>query len=133
MTIKLREHAAAAVLSVVTAGVVPHALAEANTYGIFDGSKYKPEQLALAARSPIMMEAPRFEKNAYYVPRSPDGHYYVSGTLNNFPVVFLVDTGPPIPRSRSSSRRIRDCGRAGRLALPRPMGSLLHGLASRTS
>ncbi|ABO59866.1 aspartyl protease-like protein (plasmid) [Burkholderia vietnamiensis G4] len=93
VTIKLRKHAAAAVLAVVTGGAGSHALAEANTYGIFDGSKYKPEQLALAARSPVMMEAPRFEKNAYYVPRSPDGHYYVAGTLNNFPVVFLVDTG----------------------------------------
>jgi aspartyl protease family protein len=27
------------------------------------------------------------------IPRSPDGHFYVSGTINAMPVNFLVDTG----------------------------------------
>lgn len=27
------------------------------------------------------------------IPRSRDGHYYVEGTINNHPIVFMIDTG----------------------------------------
>jgi aspartyl protease family protein len=27
------------------------------------------------------------------IPRSPDGHFYIAGTINSMPVTFLVDTG----------------------------------------
>jgi aspartyl protease family protein len=30
------------------------------------------------------------------IPRSPDGHYYVRGAINGYPVDFMVDTGASI-------------------------------------
>ena len=62
-------------------------------YGVFDGKKYNPDQLGPATGSPIQIEASRLDKGTYLVPRAADGHYYISGTVNGFPVVFLVDTG----------------------------------------
>ncbi len=30
------------------------------------------------------------------IPRSPDGHYYVRGSINGYPIDFMVDTGASI-------------------------------------
>lgn len=33
------------------------------------------------------------DSNTFVVNRSPDGHFYLSGTVANQPIVFLIDTG----------------------------------------
>lgn len=30
------------------------------------------------------------------IPRSRDGHYYVEGTINNHPIIFMIDTGASV-------------------------------------
>lgn len=87
---------AAALLAAIVAMAAGPAIGD-GTYRrfiIYDKQEYKPEQYELATRSPVAREAPTILKNgAYWVPRSMDGHFYVPGSVNGFPVVFMIDTG----------------------------------------
>jgi aspartyl protease family protein len=48
------------------------------------------------------------------VPRAADGHYYLAGAVNGFPVVFMVDTGASM--TALPARFARNAGmRAGRV------------------
>jgi len=60
---------------------------------VYDQQQYSPYQLELAARSPVVRQVAVLKNGAYWVPRSPDGHFYVQGAVNGFPVVFMIDTG----------------------------------------
>jgi aspartyl protease family protein len=63
-------------------------------YIIYDGQNYQSAQLETAIASPVIGKpAQRLGSSDYSVPRAADGHYYLSGTVNGFPVVFMVDTG----------------------------------------
>jgi len=67
---------------------------QTTTYVILDGNAYSDDQLKWAASHPVSMETPRLEKDGWYlVRRASDGQYYVPGTINGFPVTFLVDSG----------------------------------------
>lgn len=69
------------------------AYAERVEYIIYDGQNYVNNQLENAANSPLPFTSPYSSGNDYIVPRAMDGHYYISGAVNGFPVVFMVDTG----------------------------------------
>ncbi|MDI1297107.1 MAG: retropepsin-like aspartic protease, partial [bacterium] len=45
---------------------------------------------------PIAMPAARAEGQALRIPVSPDGHYWVEGTINGTPARFLIDSGATI-------------------------------------
>jgi aspartyl protease family protein len=51
--------------------------------------------LASVAQSPGKIQSPYEPKggNQYVIPKSADGHFWVHGLVNGYPVVFLVDTG----------------------------------------
>lgn len=66
-------------------------------YAVIDGGKYKGEELKWAASHPNTITTPYLDKNNWYVvPRSADNHFYIPGTINGNPVVFVVDTGASI-------------------------------------
>jgi len=61
---------------------------------IIDGGAYRGTELDLAAKSPQKIASLHVLPNGdLSIPRAIDGHYYVTGFVNGFPVVFLVDTG----------------------------------------
>lgn len=92
------------------------ALAERVEYIVYDGQAYAPNQLESAASSPTLANAPYSSGNDYVIPRASDGHYYVAGSVNGFPVVFMVDTGASI--SVLPAKFARNSGiRAGRVML----------------
>jgi aspartyl protease family protein len=82
-------------ICVLLAGVLGMAVsAQERHFYIYDGKTYLSDQLDDAMHSPVMAAQPRLlSGGGYLIPRSADGHYYVSGFVNGFPVVFLVDTG----------------------------------------
>ena len=82
-------------------------------YIVVDGGKYKGEELKWAASHPNPITTPYLDKsNWYVVPRAPDSHYYVPGSINGHPVVFMVDTGATV--TAIGSRIARNAGiRAG--------------------
>lgn len=100
-------------LSFVASGVLLMAVngAQADDYFVYDGQKYRSEQLAEAAVSPMKsVGAVRNRDGSYSVARAADGHYYVGGSVNGFPVVFLVDTGAKfsgLPNRMASNAGIR--------------------------
>lgn len=68
--------------------------ADAISYFVYDGQNYSSAQLEQAAKSPIPMRSPeRLENGSYLVMRSSDGHFYLPGSVNGFPMTWLVDTG----------------------------------------
>lgn len=68
--------------------------APTKRYFVFDGKQYAPDQLDLASRSPVQQPAPYLTGDgSLVIPRAANGHYYVSGSVNGFPVLFLIDTG----------------------------------------
>ena len=68
----------------------------APRYIVFDGLQYSAAQLELAARSPVPATPPGYSYDAIRLTRSRDGHYYLHGSVNGFPIVFLVDTGATV-------------------------------------
>lgn len=89
--------------------------AQGREYIIYDGQAYPGDQLDVAAASPVMVKPPQRVSNGdYSIPRAADGHYYVSGLVNGFPVVFMVDTGARF--TSLPSKLARNAGiRAGRV------------------
>jgi aspartyl protease family protein len=86
--------------------------AQAREFMIFDGNKYDTKQIDLATRSPYNMPQVKIGRNEVVIPRSPDGHYYVNGTVNGLPITFMVDTGASY--TALPSRMARNAGvRAG--------------------
>ncbi|EFP63544.1 aspartyl protease family protein [Cupriavidus metallidurans] len=68
--------------------------AQQREYIVYDGQSYPGDQLDVAAASPVMVKpAQRLGNGDYSIPRAADGHYYIAGAVNGFPVVFMVDTG----------------------------------------
>lgn len=51
--------------------------------------------LVSMSQTPSKMQSPYEARggNQYVIQKSPDGHFWVHGFVNGFPVVFLVDTG----------------------------------------
>lgn len=99
-------------------------------YMVFDGLTYMPEQLELASKSPVKRTPPRLSRDgSLLIPRAPDGHYYVSGTINGFPVTFMVDTGATytaIPGSLA-----RNCGlRVGKVGITNTAAGIATGTLS---
>lgn len=99
-------------------------------YMIFDGLTYMPDQLELASKSPVKRSPPRLSRDgSLLIPRAPDGHYYVSGTINGFPITFMVDTGATytaIPGSLA-----RNCGlRVGRVGITNTAAGIATGTLS---
>ena len=82
-------------------------------YVIVDGGKYKGEELKWAATHPNPTTTPYLDKsNWYVVPRAADNHYYVPGSINGHPVVFMLDTGATV--TAIGARIARNAGiRAG--------------------
>lgn len=61
---------------------------------IYDGQQYQSKDLPLASNSPVpVREAQRQRDGSYAIPRANDGHFYVQGSVNGFPVLFMIDTG----------------------------------------
>ncbi|WP_022981344.1 TIGR02281 family clan AA aspartic protease [Ideonella sp. B508-1] len=70
------------------------AVGESFQFFVYDGKQYGPSQIDVAAVTPAEVPAPIRQANGdYLVPRAADGHYYIGGAINGFPVVFMVDTG----------------------------------------
>jgi len=66
---------------------------QVKRYVIIDGQRYGQDQIEAAVQSPSRMQEPRCSAAECEIPRSPDGHFYVAGSLNGHPVVWMVDTG----------------------------------------
>jgi len=57
---------------------------------IIDGGAYRGTELDLAAKSPQKIASLHVLPNGdLSIPRAIDGHYYVTGFVNGFPVVFF--------------------------------------------
>lgn len=99
---------------------------------VYDGKTYPVDRIMAAASSPIIQPPPKVG-DVYSVPRSVDGHYYIPGFVNGFPVTFMVDTGAAY--TTLPIRHARNAGlRAGRVvsfegASGRVRGSLTEGNA----
>jgi aspartyl protease family protein len=74
----------------LTSGV---AFAQQRKYMILDGQRYQADQIDEAVQSPYQAAEARCNAQECQLPRSPDGHFYIAGTVNGFPVVWMVDTG----------------------------------------
>jgi len=63
-------------------------------YLIYDDQNYKSDQLEQATRSPVVrkMQQPVSGKG-FAIEKAADGHYYINGEVNGYPVTFMVDTG----------------------------------------
>lgn len=83
------------------------------SYIVIDGGKYKGEELKWASTHPSPVTTPYLDKgNWFVIPRSPDNHYYVPGSINGYPVVYMIDTGATV--TAVGSRIARNAGiRAG--------------------
>lgn len=81
-------------LAFVAAAPVFSQSAQVKRFVIYDGRQYRPDQYEAAVKSPIPVVPPqRTQSGAFLIPRAADGHFYVYGTVNGFPVVFMIDTG----------------------------------------
>jgi len=90
------------------------ASAEKVEYIIYDGQNYGQNQIESAISSPVLTASPYNSGNDYIIPRASDGHFYIAGSVNGFPVVFMVDTGASI--SVLPAKFVRNAGiRAGRM------------------
>jgi len=103
-------------LAVLACCALAAAHAETREFIIYDGQSYPGDQLDAAAASPVMAKPPQLLANGdYSIPRAADGHYYIAGFVNGFPVVFMVDTGARF--TSVPTRLARNAGiRAGRAA-----------------
>lgn len=85
--------------------------ADTISFFVYDGQSYSSAQLEQASKSPAPVRAPsRLENGSYLVSRSPDGHYYIPGSVNGFPMTWLVDTGAStsaLPLSMAKNAGIR--------------------------
>lgn len=83
----------------------------ARRFVIYDGNRYEASQLDKAMRSPYWQApAKTLSGGRYQIPRSADGHYYVAGSVNGFPIVFMIDTGATattLPESMARNLGIR--------------------------
>lgn len=68
--------------------------AGSRTYLVYDGAKYQSAQLERAAASPLVrvMQKP-LPGQGHVLAKATDGHYYINGEVNGFPVTFMIDTG----------------------------------------
>lgn len=90
----VRKLIAVSALTWVVCGHQAIAQVAARHFVIYDGHKYPSEQLDRAMRSPYWQAPPKSLSNGrYQIARASDGHYYVAGAVNGFPVVFMIDTG----------------------------------------
>lgn len=79
---------------VASGGFAPiEASAQQRKYIVLDGQRYHASQIDEAVQSPYRAAEARCTAQECQLPRSPDGHFYISGTVNGFPVVWMVDTG----------------------------------------
>jgi len=46
--------------------------------------------------SKVVVASASLERGEVLIPRSRDGHFYVQGAINSYPVKFLVDTGASV-------------------------------------
>lgn len=99
---------------------------------IYDGQQYQSKDLPLASDSPVQVREPQRQRDgSYAIPRASDGHFYVAGSVNGFPVLFMIDTGAKftsIPDRMAANAGIR----AGRVsdfntAAGRTQGALATG------
>ncbi|WP_293196511.1 retroviral-like aspartic protease family protein [Ottowia sp.] len=68
-----------------------------RTLEVYEQGKHTSEQARDWVRKPITITSPSYGRDGeVVVPKSRDGHHYVHGFLNGFPVVFLIDTGASI-------------------------------------
>lgn len=89
------------ILTLLAALIASSAIAQQQqktiNYVVFDGGKYKGEELKWASSNPKPSTTPYLDKsNWLIIPRAVDNHYYVPGTINGFPVTFMIDTGASI-------------------------------------
>lgn len=102
-----------AVFALLVGGVAFAQQQKVINYIVIDGGKYKGEELKWASTHPSPITTPYLDKSNWFViPRAPDQHYYVPGTINGHPVVYMVDTGATV--TAIGSRIARNAGiRAG--------------------
>lgn len=94
--------------------LLPQAYAEKIGFIVYDGQTYTPEQLERASSSPIVAPTAYSQGSDYLIPRSADGHYYINGAINGFPVVFMIDTGATL--TVLPAKYVKNAGiRAGRI------------------
>jgi aspartyl protease family protein len=62
-------------------------------YIVYDGLRYSSAQLPAAARSPVPVPLPEYGEDEMRLVRAADGHYYVHGSVNGHPMIFMIDTG----------------------------------------
>lgn len=73
------------------------AFAQPVSYLIIDGNSYDGRQVQIAARDPVNITPAAISKGGdLSIPRALDGHYYIQGYVNGFPVVFMIDTGAAV-------------------------------------
>ena len=78
--------------------VLPTSQAKLASYIAYDATNYNNSQdlqkdLSEASDRPVILKPGKLMANGDYVVNiSPDGHYYLSGSINGFPVNFMVDT-----------------------------------------
>lgn len=80
-------------LSVSSALSCADAFAQQRKYIVLDGQRYQANQIDEALQSPYRAAEARCNAQECQLPRSPDGHFYIAGSVNGFPVVWMVDTG----------------------------------------
>jgi aspartyl protease family protein len=87
------------------------------TFIAYDGSDWTEEKnqtknLEHAASNPRKKVAPvQMQNGEFVVNVSPDGHYYIPGGVNGFPVMFMVDSGAvyssiPLRLARNAGIRV---------------------------
>jgi len=79
--------------------VLPAPQPKSVAYIAYDATNYSNSQnqqkdLSEASSKPTLQKPAKLMANGdYVVSISPDGHYYLAGSINGFPVNFMVDTG----------------------------------------
>lgn len=78
--------------TIVSAGAI--AQPTGGQFFIYDGQQYQSKDLPLASDLPVQVREPQRQRDgSYAIPRASDGHFYVAGSVNGFPVLFMIDTG----------------------------------------
>lgn len=67
----------------------------ASDFVVFDGQTYAygSAELIHALNNPVVRSPPKLDGKNLLVRAAADGHFYVNGHVNGFPVTFLIDTG----------------------------------------